>query len=69
MIVNLSLSLIDASLFLEEDEIKALDYSKTLSSKKQESWYFGPKENHKNWNSYKKYLLNVKNRAKESVEI
>ena len=58
-----------AKKFLEEDEIKALDYSKTLSSRKQESWYFGPKENHKNWNSYKNYLLNVKNRPKEVVEV
>ena len=58
-----------AKKFLEEDEIKALDYSKTLSSRKQESWYFGPKENHKNWNSYKNYLLNVKHRPKEVVEL
>tara|TARA_Y100001978_G_scaffold85996_1_gene77050 strand:+ start:97 stop:2796 length:2700 start_codon:yes stop_codon:yes gene_type:complete len=58
-----------AKKFLEEDEIKALDYSKTLSSRKQESWYYGPKENHKNWNSYRSYLLNVKNRTKEFVEI
>ena len=58
-----------AKKFLEEDEIKSLNFSKTLSSRKHESWYYGPKENHKNWNAYKNYLLNDKKRPKEVVEL
>ena len=54
---------------LNTRSIKSLNYAKTISSKKQEDWFFGPQEFHQNWHAYKNYLLKVKNRSKDVIDL
>ena len=62
------LELDEAKNILNTKSVKSLNFS-IVSSKKQEDWYFGPQEFHQNWHAYKNYLLKVKNRSKDVIDL